>query len=227
MLFEEGRLLLNEPVGKYLPKLAGHARRPSRLRRHAGHDGARRARHDDPGPHAAHQRPRLRRGIDAAPHALSVFFGPASANGRAPSFSSSSGGFRCTTSRARCGSTASASTCSVSRRSGGGQTAARISAERLFAPLGMLDTASSFPKGHGALCEALSHDPLTHEPQTLRDGTTLHKFDCGGGCACRRRRLPALRADAAQRRRARRRAHPRARRSSSWRRDHLGPEVDT
>jgi CubicO group peptidase (beta-lactamase class C family) len=28
-----------------------------------------------------------------------------------------------------------------------------------------------------------ANDPLTHEPQTLRDGTKLHKFDCGGGCA--------------------------------------------
>ncbi|MDP3715874.1 MAG: serine hydrolase domain-containing protein, partial [Burkholderiales bacterium] len=31
--------------------------------------------------------------------------------------------------------------------------------------------------------KALSRDPVSGEPQTLRDGTTPHKFDCGGGCA--------------------------------------------
>ena len=30
--------------------------------------------------------------------------------------------------------------------------------------------------------KALPVDPMTHEPQTLRDGTKPHQFDCGGGC---------------------------------------------
>ncbi|HET7158564.1 MAG TPA: serine hydrolase domain-containing protein, partial [Burkholderiales bacterium] len=31
--------------------------------------------------------------------------------------------------------------------------------------------------------QPLKFDPISKEPQTLRDGTRLHKFDCGGGCA--------------------------------------------
>lgn len=56
--------------------------------------------------------------------------------------------------------------------------------ERVFAPLGMDDTSFMVPEDKlGRYAEALSHDPMTREPQSLRDGTKLHKFDCGGGCA--------------------------------------------
>ncbi|MGZ9077564.1 MAG: serine hydrolase domain-containing protein [Burkholderiales bacterium] len=56
--------------------------------------------------------------------------------------------------------------------------------ERLFAPLGMRDTAFVVPPNEVArYAKALPSDPLTHEPQTIRDGTRLYKFDCGGGCA--------------------------------------------
>ena len=55
--------------------------------------------------------------------------------------------------------------------------------ERLFAPLGMRDTAFAVPEDKlDRYAKALANDPLTREPQTLRDGTKLHKFDCGGGC---------------------------------------------
>lgn len=57
-------------------------------------------------------------------------------------------------------------------------------AERLFEPLCMNDTAFAVPPEHlERYAKALPIDPLTREPQTLRDGTKLHKFDCGGGCA--------------------------------------------
>jgi len=56
--------------------------------------------------------------------------------------------------------------------------------ERLFTPLGMTDTSFVVPASKlGRYAKPLSIDPLTREPQTLRDGTKLHKFDCGGGCA--------------------------------------------
>jgi CubicO group peptidase (beta-lactamase class C family) len=56
--------------------------------------------------------------------------------------------------------------------------------ERLFLPLGMKDTGFVVPeKALARYADALPHDPLTREPQSLRDGTKLHKFDCGGGCA--------------------------------------------
>jgi CubicO group peptidase (beta-lactamase class C family) len=57
-------------------------------------------------------------------------------------------------------------------------------AQRVFEPLGMRDTGFVVPESELArYAKPHSHDPLTREPQTLRDGTKLHKFDCGGGCA--------------------------------------------
>jgi len=56
--------------------------------------------------------------------------------------------------------------------------------ERIFSPLDMSDTGFAVPAEKlGRYAKALPNDPLTREPQTLRDGTKLHKFDCGGGCA--------------------------------------------
>ena len=56
--------------------------------------------------------------------------------------------------------------------------------ERIFAPLGMIDTAFTVPRDKVArYAKALPSDPVTRAPQKLRDGTTPHKFDCGGGCA--------------------------------------------
>jgi CubicO group peptidase (beta-lactamase class C family) len=56
--------------------------------------------------------------------------------------------------------------------------------ERLFAPLGMSDTGFVVPERDRArYAKALASDPLTREPQTLRDGTKAYKFECGGGCA--------------------------------------------
>ena len=56
--------------------------------------------------------------------------------------------------------------------------------QRLFGPLGMSDTGFVVPQAEvHRYAKAFANDPLTREPQTLRDGTKLHKFDCGGGCA--------------------------------------------
>jgi CubicO group peptidase (beta-lactamase class C family) len=55
--------------------------------------------------------------------------------------------------------------------------------ERLFGPLGMQDTAFSVPADKlSRYARVLANDPLTREPQAIRDGTRQHKFDCGGGC---------------------------------------------
>jgi CubicO group peptidase (beta-lactamase class C family) len=65
-----------------------------------------------------------------------------------------------------------------------GQSLSRYLEERLLAPLRMLDTAFTVPPAKVLrYAKALPRDPVTGEPQTLRDGTTPHKFDCGGGCA--------------------------------------------
>ena len=65
-----------------------------------------------------------------------------------------------------------------------GMPLGRYLEERVFQPLGMRDTAFTVAPGKiGRYAEALPVDPVTGEAQTLRDGTTPHKFDCGGGCA--------------------------------------------
>jgi CubicO group peptidase (beta-lactamase class C family) len=65
-----------------------------------------------------------------------------------------------------------------------GMPLARYLDERLFRPLGMRDTAFTVPAGKvSRYAKALPRDPVTGEAQQLRDGTTPHKFDCGGGCA--------------------------------------------
>jgi CubicO group peptidase (beta-lactamase class C family) len=64
-----------------------------------------------------------------------------------------------------------------------GMPLSRYLEERLFGPLGMGDTAFAVPPAKvGRYAKALPQDPVTREPQTLRDGTKSHKFDCGGGC---------------------------------------------
>jgi CubicO group peptidase (beta-lactamase class C family) len=65
-----------------------------------------------------------------------------------------------------------------------GMPLGRYLAERIFSPLGMVDTSFAVPSDKVArYARALPVDPVTHEPQKLRDGTRPHKFDCGGGCA--------------------------------------------
>lgn len=65
-----------------------------------------------------------------------------------------------------------------------GMPLGRYLEERLFGPLGMRDTGFTVPPAKvGRYAKALPNDPVTREPQTLRDGTKPHKFDCGGGCA--------------------------------------------
>jgi CubicO group peptidase (beta-lactamase class C family) len=56
--------------------------------------------------------------------------------------------------------------------------------QRLFEPLGMIDTGFVVaPDAIARYAKVLPIDPLTREPQTIRDGTKRHKFECGGGCA--------------------------------------------
>jgi CubicO group peptidase (beta-lactamase class C family) len=65
-----------------------------------------------------------------------------------------------------------------------GMPLAKYLDEKLFRPLQMCDTVFTVPAGQVVrYAKALALDPLTQQPQTLRDGTTPHKFDCGGGCA--------------------------------------------
>jgi CubicO group peptidase (beta-lactamase class C family) len=65
-----------------------------------------------------------------------------------------------------------------------GMPLSRYLEARVFGPLGMSDTAFTVPAEKvRRYAKALPDDPITGEPQKLRDGTTPHQFDCGGGCA--------------------------------------------
>jgi CubicO group peptidase (beta-lactamase class C family) len=63
-----------------------------------------------------------------------------------------------------------------------GQTLGQFMEARLFGPLGMVDTAFHVPGGKAVrYAKALTHDPLTGEPQSLPDLAKPVQFDCGGG----------------------------------------------
>jgi CubicO group peptidase (beta-lactamase class C family) len=63
------------------------------------------------------------------------------------------------------------------------QPLGRIFQERIFAPLGMTDTGFTVPQSKAArIARALPTDPVTGQPQTIRDQTRSWKFECGGGC---------------------------------------------
>jgi len=56
--------------------------------------------------------------------------------------------------------------------------------ERLFGPLGMTDTGFIVPpEKAGRFARPLPQDPQTGKPQAFRDPTKPLLFDCGGGCA--------------------------------------------
>ncbi len=56
--------------------------------------------------------------------------------------------------------------------------------QRLFRPLGMVDSGFVVPPGKvDRYARALPADPETHQPQSVMDSTRPHRFDCGGACA--------------------------------------------
>jgi CubicO group peptidase (beta-lactamase class C family) len=64
-----------------------------------------------------------------------------------------------------------------------GQSLGTFLQERLWEPLGMVDTSFAIPddkKGRYAL--ALPNDPLTNRPQSVLHAGKPVKFDCGGAC---------------------------------------------
>ncbi|HEX2829596.1 MAG TPA: serine hydrolase domain-containing protein [Burkholderiales bacterium] len=55
--------------------------------------------------------------------------------------------------------------------------------ERIFKPLGMNDSGFVVPpESVHRFAKGLPCDPLTGKPQPMRDSTQPHKFACGGGC---------------------------------------------
>ena len=63
------------------------------------------------------------------------------------------------------------------------QPLGRVLQERFFGPLGMTDTAFTVAKEKaGRIARALPVDPVTGQPQSIRDQTQPWTFECGGGC---------------------------------------------
>lgn len=185
MLYEEGRLMVNEPVGKYLPQLA-------RMRvGKPGCDGS-------PG-----QTVELDRAVtlqDLMRHTAGLSYGrgstplhkiyPAGSAWAAEKWSGSEFIDRLAELplHYQPGSTWEYSlgldVLGLVIEKVAGMPLRQYLDERLFTPLGMRDTGFAVPPANlGRYAQTLPNDPLTREPQTLRDGTRLHKFDCGGGCA--------------------------------------------
>lgn len=64
-----------------------------------------------------------------------------------------------------------------------GQPIRDVLAERVFAPLGMSDTAFTIPRNKLARqAQVLPRNPITGAPQATRNQTDPLPFDCGGGC---------------------------------------------
>ena len=65
-----------------------------------------------------------------------------------------------------------------------GQNLGQFLEARLFGPLGMQDTSFYVPHGKsGRYAKALPEDPLSGRPQSVPDLRKLMQFDCGGGGA--------------------------------------------
>jgi CubicO group peptidase (beta-lactamase class C family) len=63
-----------------------------------------------------------------------------------------------------------------------GQSLGAFLDQRLFRPLGMVDTTFQVPPGKVArLARPLPRDPDTNEPQSVPDRTRALRFECGGG----------------------------------------------
>lgn len=65
-----------------------------------------------------------------------------------------------------------------------GKTLGQFLEERIWRPLRMPDTGFVVPADkHARLAAGFATDPDTGKPVTLPDATTAPKFECGGGCA--------------------------------------------
>ncbi|MCW5605523.1 MAG: beta-lactamase family protein, partial [Burkholderiales bacterium] len=186
MLAEEGRMLTNEPVGRYLPQLADMRVSAPQCDGGSGAETAERARKmtiEDLMRHTAG----VSYGRGNTPlHARYPFSSDvASSKWTGPEFLEQLAALPL---HYQPGSAWEYSlgfdVLGLAVEAVAGVPLARYLEERLFTPLGMRDTAFTVPPGKVArYAKALPVDPVTREPQTLRDGTKPHKFDCGGGCA--------------------------------------------
>jgi CubicO group peptidase (beta-lactamase class C family) len=179
MLVEEGRLLLNEPVGKYLPAL-----KDMKVATPRGLEPPRRA-------------PTLQ---DMLRHTAGVSYGNRgdtplhrlyeqrvknAANQSAPQFLEELGKLPLhyqpgTQWEYSYGIDVAA----LAVEAVSGKSLGQFLQERLFTPLGMVDTGFIVPAAKAArIAKPLPTDPLTGAPSNFRNPVTPWQYECGGGCA--------------------------------------------
>ena len=188
MLYEEGRLLVNEPVGKYLPRLADMR---------VAMTG------DLSGKPALDTEPAARQATiqDLMRHTAGYTYGNRGSSAWHKSYPSSSDAVAENLSGPEFldqigklplhfhpGTAWDYSfgfdILGLAIESVTGGSLGAFLGERLFRPLGMHDTAFVVPPGKaGRYAKGLPCDPLTAQPQRIRDGTLPPRFECGGGCA--------------------------------------------
>jgi CubicO group peptidase (beta-lactamase class C family) len=185
MLYEEGRLMVNEPVGKYLPRLA---------RMRVGIPGC------DGSPEQTVDLARDMTIQDLMRHTAGLSYGrgstplhaiyPAGSTWAATRWSGAEFIARLAElplhyqPGSKWEYSLGLDVLGLAIEAVAGMPLRDFLAERLFGPLGMRDTGFVVPESEVArYAKPHAADPLTREPQTLRDGTKLNKFDCGGGCA--------------------------------------------
>src|SRR5262245_7141047 len=185
MLYEEGRLMINEPVGKYLPQLA---RMQVAAPQCDGNGDAT----------VAPVRAMTIQDLMRHTAGLSYGGGPTPLHARYP-FSSDMASSKVTGAQFLDQLAAlplhyqpgsaweygfGLDVLGLVIEAVAGTPLSRYLEERLFGPLNVSDTGFAVPLAKvGRYAKALPRDPVTGEAQTLRDGTKAHKFDCGGGCA--------------------------------------------
>jgi CubicO group peptidase (beta-lactamase class C family) len=186
MLYEEGRLLLNDPVGKYLPQLDNM--QVARL----GPDGR------ILGTEPARRKPTLQ---DLMRHTAGLTYGnrgdtelfqryPQGSNDSADAMGSDEFLLKLGNLplHYQPGSmwdySLGLDVLGLTEEVITKQRLGEYLAQRVFQPLGMTDTAFVIPAATAArYAKALPTSPETGRPQAFRDPTQAFKFDCGGGCA--------------------------------------------
>jgi len=177
MLYEEDRLLINDPIGKYLPQLA-----TMRVATEFGTEPARR-------------QPTLQ---DLMRHTAGLTYGNRGESELYKAYSALSPGpqsgaeFLDKLSKlplhyqpgTRWDYSHGLDVLGLVMEAVTGQRLGEYLEERLFKPLDMVDTAFTVPPAKATrYAKALPNDPLSGRPQNVARDLTRPKMDCGGGCA--------------------------------------------
>ena len=187
-LYEEGRLMVNEPVSKYLPQLARMGVATARAHTDAEHVG---------------ERVPARREMtiqDLMRHTAGVTYGNRGSTPFYKSYLTSSDEVAEKMSGPEFLEKLAAlplhyepgskwdygfglDVLGLAVEAVSGESLAAFLDRRVFKPLGMADSGFVVPpQSVHRFAKGLPCDPLTGEPQRMRDSTKPHKFACGGGC---------------------------------------------